>query len=378
MIFRKKYDVAARIGLEIEEERNRPSSPENFNYIGDLSLRKGDRIRTVEYYYMAIAMLHISQREKIMAIYKKIINLAPADEKAYEGLAGMLARMGLVADEVKYLTVLAGLYQSKGNYDKLNSTFRRIHEIDPRNRVAAKYFGKGKQETAVMPGMNRSAGREKTLDVSAEAEPERIPPKNGPDVEEETKLSVAWEAEDSPVVYPEEFERERISHKAFSVRHGRKMVYLFTGIAVLLIGLAASVFLFGGKKEKAFPGQAAAGKKTWYGLIAQTKELKTGNFEVSVEGLLDEAMVESGLKTIADQKGLKENRFYAVTIKAVKGCLPEAVVKRPDSAFYFTDSSGRLEKIDIMKGLHAHDRIIYRTGVSGCGGDAAVFMKTFV
>src|SRR3990172_9735044 len=95
---------------QIEIAQKQPLTPENLNYIGDLYLKKGDKQTAISYFYEIAEKLHISQKDRKLAIYKKILNISTSESKAYEKIINIFARMGLIADEKKYLLKLANLY----------------------------------------------------------------------------------------------------------------------------------------------------------------------------------------------------------------------------------------------------------------------------
>ena len=124
---------------EIITAKKQPLTPENLNYIGDLYLKTGDKQTAIFHFYEAAEKLHISQRDKKLAIYKKILNVSTSESMAYEKIINIFSRMGLVADERKYLMSLASLYQNRGEYNKLDAISRRIKEIDSNNQVIGKH-----------------------------------------------------------------------------------------------------------------------------------------------------------------------------------------------------------------------------------------------
>src|SRR3990172_3635852 len=133
------------ITKKIKNTKKQPVTVENLNYIGDLYLKKGDKQTAIAYFYELAEKMHISQKDKKLAIYKKILNISTSESKAYEKIINIFFRMGLIAEEKKYIIILANLYQNKGELNKLDALYRRIKEIDSENQLAEKYFAKDKQ-----------------------------------------------------------------------------------------------------------------------------------------------------------------------------------------------------------------------------------------
>ncbi|MDP2158656.1 MAG: hypothetical protein Q8K68_13225, partial [Nitrospirota bacterium] len=75
-------DIDRRIDLA----KKKPLTVENLNYIGDLYLKNDDKQRAVTYFFEACDKLHFAQKDKKIAMYKKILKISPVSEKAYIGI----------------------------------------------------------------------------------------------------------------------------------------------------------------------------------------------------------------------------------------------------------------------------------------------------
>ncbi len=112
--------------------------------LGDLYLKKGGKKKAIEYFYKAAEKLSHDQINKAIALYKKILNISSNEINACEGIIGILVREGLVAEQIKYLLLQAKMCQSKGDFSKATTIYRKIQEIDPTNREADLFFSRGK------------------------------------------------------------------------------------------------------------------------------------------------------------------------------------------------------------------------------------------
>jgi len=61
------------IDRQIEQAKRKPMTAENLNQLGDLFMKKDDKQLAVAYFYEALDKLHFAQKEKKMALCKKII-----------------------------------------------------------------------------------------------------------------------------------------------------------------------------------------------------------------------------------------------------------------------------------------------------------------
>ena len=134
------------IDRQIAQAKRKPLTAENLNYLGDLCLKKGDRQMAVAYFYEALDKLHFAQKEKKMAICKKIITISPNSEKAYEGIIEILSKMGLVIEEKKYLHMLARICEEKGDREKADELYLKIKELDPHVSIPGTFFYRSQEQ----------------------------------------------------------------------------------------------------------------------------------------------------------------------------------------------------------------------------------------
>lgn len=354
----------ANIINQIEIAKKQPLTPENLNYIGDLYLKMGDKQTAISYFYELAEKLHISQKDKKLAIYKKILNISTSESKAYEKIINIFSRMGLVAEEKKYLLMLSNLYQNKGEYNKLDALFRRIKEIDSEDQIAEKYFTKGKQDTDSFNRKPVSAEKEVfTSDVT-----NAVPEETTENIYIADKESMPSSEQREQVL--EDIHTTAIQEQIKTVKDavistsdekGKKFSF-YIGISFLLILFGFSLYLYKGKIDHSIPSSK----------IKETT-LQTGNYEITVMELkaLDELTGKIG------DTDRKENIFYVLSVKAKKSCLDDHFVASPYSMISFIDKNGKQFRIKDIKGLDSLTRTISRTHI--CGKDVgAVFMRVIL
>ncbi|MHB8882669.1 MAG: tetratricopeptide repeat protein [Thermodesulfovibrionales bacterium] len=397
-MFRRK-DNAAGIERKIREAMQKPLTAENLNYIGDLYLRKGEREMTIESYYNAIAKLHVSQQDKMVALFKKILKVSPYEEKAYNGLITLFSKMGLVADEVAYLTALAKLHQAKGDYNKVNSTFRRINALDPDNKAALKYFGKGKQADAAPvvqdadPGMNEEhaaellSGLPEIGDLADIMAAGHDPVASEGDIQEEERVlqspdlrSIETESSEIPFMQDGEQSSESPDVPIISADGlpSNNRLYLAGGIAVLLIILSVAGLYVLKRKTPGSDSPVKAPEAGFADKAPVSKPEEAGEFDVKAVRMSDAALRDSGLDKGLGQGVISENQFYMLTASLRKGCLPEGLLTSSSSAISFVDGKGRLNPPADIRGLGQFSRTVYKSRVAGCGENKPVFMKVFI
>jgi len=405
--------VSAEIDSKIETAMKKPLTAENLNYIGDLYLRKGAKELTIECYYNAIGKLHVSQRDKMIAFYKKIIKVSPNDEKAYTGLIDIFSRMGLVAEEVNYQIALAKIYQSRGDYEKANLIYRRVQSIDPDNVVVRKYYEKGKLSArhgdVSEPSVEKSSIPEiaedetATIELIDEAE---LFPDIGSNLDEaygDTQEEVSPEARDESVAdmasREEELQKavagplpdetgppDKIEDTTAPVSvvpsngfRSNKNVYLAVGIGVLLI-VAGLSGLFSFRCLKYTGKGRSLGMDSSRPVPAEgiTQKTKDGSFEIVVQGLSDAMVRELGLDRAISNQAVQGNQFYMVTVRPVNGCIPADLAAEPNSRVTFFDGKRSDGAVRPLIGLEKLNKIVYKTNVPECGDNAAVFMKLYL
>ena len=120
-----------------------------YNTVGDLYLKKGDKANAVESFHKAASFF---QQEgfalKALALYKKILNLAPTDAAALFALGELNEGKGLTTDAIKFYLAAADSLSKEGKKEKILEIYDRILALSPsniplRNKVAEIYVRDG-------------------------------------------------------------------------------------------------------------------------------------------------------------------------------------------------------------------------------------------
>ncbi len=78
-----------------------------------------------------------------------------------------------------------------------------------------------------------------------------------------------------------------------------------------------------------------------------------------------------------DQKNIKNNQFYSLSVKHLNGCLPDEFISSPVSYVSLMGKDRIHKEIKEIEGLSSLNRIIYRTNI--CDKEfGAVFIRFFV
>lgn len=349
------------ISHKIEVTKKRPMTVENLNYIGDLYLKKGDKQTAIAYFYESAEKLHISQKDKKLAIYKKIINISTSESRAYENIISIFSKMGLVAEEKKYIVLLANLYQNKGELNKLDALHRRIKEIESEDHHEEQYYAQGRQYDDGFLRKHDDRGR---IEISPDADDmiEDALPGTADSGTDGQTAPPAYAGDMSRPAAGRDMELRRRSVRDFSgsgSSEGLRKYLSLIAAAFLLILLALSIYLYKGMKgrhETAF--------------IPKEVVSKTGSFDINISRLKD---MKELAGRIAEHEQ-KANDFYAMTIKARISCIDDAFVAAPQGRISLTGRDGRKIPLHAVQGLEDLTRTIYRT--NACSGNAgAVFMK---
>lgn len=368
------------IEIRLKEALKKTPTADNLNAIGDLYLKKGDQEMANHYFHNAVSLLNFVQKDKIVAIYKKIISHSPDDIKAYEGLLKILLRTGLVVDELKYLTILARLYEEKGDVEKAYFSYRRLSELSPDNVQAKEFLKKWNQ-----PISNGTArARERTGESESPAAlvvPREKDSGHSEPAEEETTAAVTIKGRAHIGLFSASLEESipaQPKPQPLSRQPAAERRYLLPAIAALgslILFIAAGTFMY---KKLSGPAvsddrQVASHKVT----LEAVKEVTIDNYHITVARVSEDSMGESGLGKIVAERDLRNNFFYAVTVQPSKGCLPSDFVSSPHNFVVLTGKEIGKTTFEGNGKMDQLNRVIYRTNI--CGGDsAAVFIRFFV
>lgn len=120
-----------------------------YNTIGDLHLKKGNKKAAVDFFHKAATFFREGGFSlKALALYKKVINIEPADAGAYTALGELSEEKGLVTDAIKYYLTVADILAKEANKERFLSIYERILALAPsniplRDKVAGLFLKEG-------------------------------------------------------------------------------------------------------------------------------------------------------------------------------------------------------------------------------------------
>jgi len=148
----QKYLARGQVDKAIAEwEKLVKEAPDGntYNTIGDLYLKKGNKKPAVEFFHKAAAFFREGGFSlKALALYKKVINIDPADAGAYTALGELSEEKGLVTDAIKYYLTVADILAKEASKERFLSIYERILALAPsniplRDKVAGLFLKEG-------------------------------------------------------------------------------------------------------------------------------------------------------------------------------------------------------------------------------------------
>lgn len=385
----------------IVEAKKRSPSAENLNYLGDLYLRKAQKFQALKCFYESIEKMHYGQKEKQIAIYKKILRHSPKDIKAYEGIINIYARMGLANEEIEYLIVLTNLYENLGNYNKVNAAIKRIKYLDPDNEIAQEYMKKWEDfyanEVRRSPENFANSDEVERIDESGndayvKEEPEHKDSKpdmeRTPDLEEQESFQ---EKSDENIVFKVKDQadtgffsvslEESVSEpRPSSSRARRKEVKFIFALGILGIVIAIAFILLthiDRDSRKAVPVKSIQGDEIVVQWKNRTLSFEADNYEFNIRKMTDREIIESNITAIVNQSQLSDHTVYTVSVKPLDGCLPDEFVSYPYKMVSLIDKTGSSAIQENTEKLQGLSKIIYKSQV--CNKEfGAVYIKFYL
>ncbi len=153
----QKYLAKGAVDKAISElERLVKDSPDGntYNMIGDIYLRKGAQKSAIEYYQKAAVFFRQEGfSQKAQALYKKVLNINPADTDALVAFGEICEEKGMLAEAIKYYLVVADLLAKEGQKEKILDIYAKILSLSPANiplrvKVADIYIKEGLKSDA--------------------------------------------------------------------------------------------------------------------------------------------------------------------------------------------------------------------------------------
>ncbi|MBS1114637.1 MAG: Tetratricopeptide repeat protein [Nitrospirae bacterium] len=106
----------------------------NFNFIGDLYLKKNDKTNAIESFHKAANFFREEGFSlKALALFKKVLNINPADASALYALGELSEEKALVTDAIKYYLATADSLAKEGKKNELFDIYGKILSLSPSN-----------------------------------------------------------------------------------------------------------------------------------------------------------------------------------------------------------------------------------------------------
>jgi tetratricopeptide (TPR) repeat protein len=155
----EKYVVARKYSLAIREYQKilqeEPDDPAILNTVGDLLFKEGRSEEALQS-FRQVAELYLRSGFllKAIAVYKKVHQVRPADEKINETLAELYQKQGLVYDAARHLSVLIRNAEERGEIEAAIGHIKRMalmmpDDPGPHARLAELYLQEGQTAGAI-------------------------------------------------------------------------------------------------------------------------------------------------------------------------------------------------------------------------------------
>jgi tetratricopeptide (TPR) repeat protein len=154
----QKYLARGQVDKAIAEwEKLAAEYPEGstFNTIGDLYLKRGAKAKALDSFHKAAEFfLQEGFSLKALALYKKILNINQTDATALISLGELNEGKGLITDAIKFYLAAADSLSKEGNKERLLAIYEKILSISPsniplRSKIAEIYAKEGLTSEAV-------------------------------------------------------------------------------------------------------------------------------------------------------------------------------------------------------------------------------------
>ncbi len=125
-----------------------------YNTVGDIYLKKGDKKNAIDAFHKAANFFrHEGFSLKALALYKKVLNLNPAEPDALYSLGELSEEKGLATDAIKYYLATADSLVKEGKKDRVLELYEKILSLSPaniplRNKVAEIFLKEGLKSDA--------------------------------------------------------------------------------------------------------------------------------------------------------------------------------------------------------------------------------------
>ncbi|NWF52522.1 MAG: tetratricopeptide repeat protein [Nitrospirae bacterium] len=131
-----------------------------YNALGDLYLKKGDRKNAINSFYEGAKFFKKEGfSHKALGLYKKILNINPADADSLISLGEISEERGLKTDAIKYYFAAADSLSKEGKKEAIFDIYNKILNISPtnipfRSKIAEIYIKEGLKSEAAKEFLN--------------------------------------------------------------------------------------------------------------------------------------------------------------------------------------------------------------------------------
>jgi len=137
----RNYHQQGKLDKALEEYRKAsaldPLDPELHNILGDIYVRKKNFTEAISRFMTgAEVFVKNGEREKAIAIYKKILRLDANQGVVYSKLGDIYTELGLLGDAISHYRVAANLYQKNGPSGEAVKVYQRILQLLPQDTQA--------------------------------------------------------------------------------------------------------------------------------------------------------------------------------------------------------------------------------------------------
>jgi tetratricopeptide (TPR) repeat protein len=167
----QKYLSKGQIDKAIAElEKLIAETPDGnmYNAIGDLYLRKGNKVSSLGYFHKAAAFFREGGFSlKTLALYKKIINISPTDVDSLIGLGELSEEKGFITDAIRYYIAAGDILSKDRDKDRFLGIYEKILSLAPSNvhlreKVAGLFLKEGLTTHAIKEFLHIAGHRAKS------------------------------------------------------------------------------------------------------------------------------------------------------------------------------------------------------------------------
>ena len=131
-----------------------PANPELHNLLGDIHVRVKNISEAISCYIKgAEIFIQNGEREKAVAIYKKVLRLDSQQGPVHSQLGAIYSEMGLIGEAISHYRIAAGLYEKNGPRGESIKIYQKLLQLLPQDtEVQTRLREMGVQESGRLEG----------------------------------------------------------------------------------------------------------------------------------------------------------------------------------------------------------------------------------